>query len=218
MFTITAKTRLGWGKTAQALVFTTSDRELPQAPSTPKISESQIESDRITFNWIPGRDGFAPLRFYTIQYTENHGSWSSISERVDPHRNSFTVSKLKPFTFYKFRIQATNDIGPSAFSNETVEVRTLSAAPNKAVTHLKAVPITTNSVHVIWKSIEMTFWNGDFSSGGYKVSYQPISDLSTELQAVEYEKVLNIKVSLTILRYLKKTVNNNYILSKIKIF
>lgn len=40
---------------------------------------------------------------------------------------SYTVSGLKPFTAYQFRIQATNDIGPSRFSSESVEVRTYPA-------------------------------------------------------------------------------------------
>ncbi|KAL6258445.1 hypothetical protein P5V15_010401 [Pogonomyrmex californicus] len=63
MFSVTAQTRLGWGKTAYALVFTTNNRERPQAPSVPQVSKSQIQSRQITFSWTPGRDGFAPLRY-----------------------------------------------------------------------------------------------------------------------------------------------------------
>lgn len=63
MFSVTAQTRLGWGKTAYVLVFTTNNRERPQAPSVPQVSKSQIQSRQITFSWTPGRDGFAPLRY-----------------------------------------------------------------------------------------------------------------------------------------------------------
>lgn len=63
MFSVTAQTRLGWGKTAYALVFTTNNRERPQAPSMPQVSRSQVQSRQITFSWTPGRDGFAPLRY-----------------------------------------------------------------------------------------------------------------------------------------------------------
>lgn len=63
MFSVTAQTRLGWGKTAYALVFTTNNRERPQAPSMPQVSRSQVQSRQITFTWTPGRDGFAPLRY-----------------------------------------------------------------------------------------------------------------------------------------------------------
>lgn len=64
---------------------------------------------------------------------ENGGPWQSLSERVDPQLTSYTVSELKPFTLYRFRIQATNDIGPSQFSPESIEVRTYSAAPSKGI-------------------------------------------------------------------------------------
>lgn len=66
MFSVTAQTRLGWGKIAYALVFTTNNRERPQPPSVPQISKSQIQSRQITFSWTPGRDGFAPLRYIDI--------------------------------------------------------------------------------------------------------------------------------------------------------
>ena len=62
LFSVAAQTRLGWGKTAYALVFTTNNRETPQPPSMPQISRSQVQSETLTFSWTPGRDGFAPLR------------------------------------------------------------------------------------------------------------------------------------------------------------
>lgn len=62
MFSVTAQTRSGWGKTAQALVYTTNNREHPQPPSVPHISRSEVQANQITFSWTPGRDGFAPLR------------------------------------------------------------------------------------------------------------------------------------------------------------
>lgn len=68
MFSVTAQTRLGWGKTANALVFTTNNRERPQPPSVPQISPSQVQSEQITFSWTPGRDGFSPLRYITKFY------------------------------------------------------------------------------------------------------------------------------------------------------
>lgn len=194
IFSVTAQTRLGWGKTAHVLVFTTNNRDIPQPPSMPQISRSQIQSKQITFNWTPGRDGFAPLRFYTVQKMENRGPWQSISERVDPQLTSYTVSALKPFTLYKFRIQATNDIGPSTFSPESIEVRTNPAAPSKEVTGLKVVPITTTSIEVTWDSIDEQYWSGDVNTGGYRIIYQPVSDFPTALQATPKEEIMGINV------------------------
>ncbi|PSN39774.1 Protein sidekick [Blattella germanica] len=172
MFSVTAQTRLGWGKTANVLVFTTNNRERPQPPSVPQISPSQVQSEQITFSWTPGRDGFSPLRYYTVQYAENAGPWQTVPERVDPQVISYTVGSLKPFTAYRFRIQATNDIGPSGWSVESEVARTLPAAPSRGVSGLKVVPITTTSVRVEWDPVEKMYWSGDYETGGYRVEYR----------------------------------------------
>ncbi|CAD1468247.1 unnamed protein product [Heterotrigona itama] len=182
MFSVTAQTRLGWGKTAYALVFTTNNRERPQAPSMPQISRSQIQSRQITFNWTPGRDGFAPLRYYTVQQSENSGPFQTIPERVEPTLTSYTANNLKPFTFYQFRIQATNDI-----------------APSRGVTGLKVVPITTSSIEVHWNVIDEVYWSGDHETGGYRVVYQPVSDFPIALQDTPKEEILGIKAAKIVL-------------------
>ncbi|CAL7947530.1 unnamed protein product [Xylocopa violacea] len=199
MFSVTAQTRLGWGKTAYALVFTTNNRERPQAPSMPQVSRSQVQSRQITFTWTPGRDGFAPLRYYTVQQSENSGPFTTIPERVEPTLTSYTANNLKPFTFYQFRIQATNDIGPSAWSTESVQVQTLPAAPSRGVTGLKVVPITTSSIEVHWNAIDEVYWSGDHTTGGYRVIYQPVSDFPTALQDTPKEEVLGIKATKIVL-------------------
>ena len=66
-------------------------------------------------------------RYYTVQQSENSGPFQTIPERVEPTLTSYTANNLKPFTFYQFRIQATNDIGPSTWSTESVQVQTLPA-------------------------------------------------------------------------------------------
>ncbi|XP_020295533.1 protein sidekick isoform X2 [Pseudomyrmex gracilis] len=193
MFSVTAQTKLGWGKTAYALVFTTNNRERPQVPSVPQVSKSQIQSRQITFSWTPGKDGFAPLRYYTVQQSENSGPFQTIPERVEPTLTSYTANNLKPYTFYQFRIQATNDIGPSDWSNESAQVQTLPAAPSKGVTGLKVVPITTSSVEVHWNMIDEVHWSGDYETGGYRVVYQPVSNFPTPLETTPKKEILGIK-------------------------
>ncbi|XP_059483916.1 protein sidekick [Neocloeon triangulifer] len=184
LFSVRAQTRLGWGKTAQALVYTTNNREPPEAPSMPQISRSQVQSEQIIFSWTPGRDGFAPLRYYTVQKAEGaDGPWLTVGERVDPQLTYYTVTELKPFTAYKFRIQSTNDLGPSGWSPPSALFKTLPAAPSQAVKNLKVVPITTTSVRVQWEPISDTFWSGDRQTGGYKITYQQFSHYPTAMQA-----------------------------------
>ncbi|XP_014300001.2 protein sidekick isoform X2 [Microplitis demolitor] len=207
MFLVTAQTRLGWGKTAFALVLTTNNRERPQPPSTPQISRSQVQSRQITFSWTPGTDGSAPLRYYTVQKSENAGAFQVIPERVDPSLTSYTANNLKPFTFYQFRIQATNDIGPSDWSDESAQVQTLPAAPSRGVTGLKVVPITTTSIEVHWDMIEEIHWSGDHTTGGYRVVYQPVSDFPTALEATPKQEIIGINQTKMILSDLMEDRN-----------
>ncbi|XP_039153035.1 protein sidekick isoform X11 [Drosophila simulans] len=206
-FSCTAQTRLGWGKIATALVYTTNNRERPQAPSVPQISRSQIQAHQITFSWTPGRDGFAPLRYYTVEMRENEGRWQPLPERVDPSLSSFTAVGLRPYMTYQFRIQATNDLGPSAFSRESVIVRTLPAAPAVGVGGLKVVPITTTSVRVQWSALETALWNGDASTGGYRILYQQLSDFPTALQSTPKTDVHGINENSVVLSDLQQDRN-----------
>ena len=65
-----------------------------------------------------------------VQYSENNGPWIIQPEQVDPTVTAYTVRNLSPFTMYKFRIQAVNDIGPSGWSEESNMTKTLPSAPS----------------------------------------------------------------------------------------
>ncbi len=171
-FEITAQTNLGWGYAAKNLVFTTNNREIPQPPSAPQISPSQVQSREITFSWNPGRDGYAPFRHYLVQLSENGGGWQTVPEPVDPAQTSYTVQGLRPYTEYKFRLQAVNDIGPSGWSRESNATKTLAAAPSVPVENVKVTPITRTNVKVEWSPINREDFNGDSQTGGYVIEYR----------------------------------------------
>lgn len=126
------------------------------------------------------------FRYYTLQRTEGDGPWLPVQGRVDPELTSFTVGNLKPYTSYRFRIQATNDLGPSGWSQESVPARTFPASPNRPITGLRVVPITTTSVRVTWQRIDQSYWNGDYQTAGYRVLFQPVSDFPSALQVYIY--------------------------------
>ncbi|XP_045445941.1 protein sidekick isoform X2 [Melitaea cinxia] len=210
-FALTAQTRLGWGATLRALVLTTANRAAPAPPARPLVARSLLQPHQITFSWAPGDDGYAPLRYYTIQQKEEGGTWQTLPERVDPFATSYTVEGLKPYTAYQFRIRATNDIGPSRYSNATETVRTLPAAPSKAVEGLRVVPITPSSVRVQWAPLGEAHWSGDARTGGYAVSYQPLTDFPASLQTTMKQEVPGIKSSEVVLTEL--ALDRNYEIS-----
>lgn len=211
MFSVTAQTRLGWGATARVLVLTTVNRAAPAPPARPLVAKSLLQPHHITFSWTPGNDGYAPLRYYTVQVKEDGGTWKTIPERVDPFATSYTAGRLQPYTAYQFRIRATNDIGPSRYSNSTDTVRTLPAAPSKAVEGLHIVPITPSSVRVQWRPLADSHWSGDTHTGGYRVFYQPLTDFPTPLQQTMKQEVPGIKSEEVILSEL--AVDRNYEIS-----
>lgn len=176
MFSVSAQTGQGWGKTAFVLVYTSNNREEPSPPTAPQISASQIQAREITFSWTLARDGYAPLRFYTIQQAKNDGAWTKLPMSIDPTVTSYTVKSLKPATKYRFKIQATNDIGPSGWSLPSEWTKTLPAAPEVFPKNLNIIAITTTSIKVSWKPLDENSWNGDPLGRGYKVEYCLVND------------------------------------------
>ena len=207
-FQVTAKTSLGWGYTAKGLVYTTNNREAPQAPSAPQISPSQVQDREITFNWNPGNDGYGPLRYYAVQYSENNGGWQTVNEQIDPLMSSYTVRELKPFSSYKFRIQAVNDMGPSGWSKESNLTQTLPSAPSSAVEDVKVTPITRTNVHLSWVPLRKSDFNGDAPTGGYIVEYRELTDFPSPIHSYPRVTLKGVHVKEVVLEDL--TIGKNY--------
>ncbi|XP_032055824.1 protein sidekick-2 [Aythya fuligula] len=152
LFRIAAQTRKGWGEAAEALVVTTEKRDRPQPPSKPLARQEDVRARSVLLSWEPGSDGLSPVRFYTVQTRElPDGEWAPHPAAVSHNATAFVVDRLKPFTSYKFRVKATNDIGDSEYSEESESLTTLQAAPEEAPTILSVTPHTTTSVLIRWQ-------------------------------------------------------------------
>ncbi|KAF3852160.1 hypothetical protein F7725_005515 [Dissostichus mawsoni] len=90
--------------------------------------------------------------------------------------------RLKPFTSYKFRMLATNDVGDSVLSKETEAVTTLQDVPEEPPVILAVKPTTTTSVLVQWKKPNDTSINGVLT--GYRLYYRELQvNVSTFVEA-----------------------------------
>uniref|UniRef100_G1QLK1 Sidekick cell adhesion molecule 2 n=1 Tax=Nomascus leucogenys TaxID=61853 RepID=G1QLK1_NOMLE len=173
LFRITAQTRKGWGEAAEALVVTTEKRVRPQPPSRPMVQQEDVRARSVLLSWEPGSDGLSPVRYYTIQTRElPSGRWALHSASVSHNTSSFIVDRLKPFTSYKFRVKATNDIGDSEFSEESESLTTLQAAPDEAPTILSVTPHTTTSVLIRWQPPAEDKINGILL--GFRIRYREL--------------------------------------------
>ncbi|NWW94823.1 SDK2 protein, partial [Rhynochetos jubatus] len=152
LFRIAAQTRKGWGEVAEALVVTTEKRDRPQPPGKPLAQQEEVRARSVLLSWEPGSDGLSPVRYYTVQTRElPHGEWAPHAASVSHNATAVVVDRLKPFTSYKFRVKATNDIGDSEYSEESESLTTLQAAPEEAPTILSVTPHTTTSVLIRWQ-------------------------------------------------------------------
>uniref|UniRef100_A0A8D3BIJ4 Sidekick cell adhesion molecule 1a n=1 Tax=Scophthalmus maximus TaxID=52904 RepID=A0A8D3BIJ4_SCOMX len=126
VFRLTARTAVGWGEEQEARVVTTERRERPQPPRKLYVPQDSVESRRLRLHWLTGGSGSSPLRYFTVQVKQlPNGDWSTHVADVAHNVTAWTLDRLKPFTSYKFRMLATNDVGDSVLSKETEPVTTL---------------------------------------------------------------------------------------------
>ncbi|KAJ8344909.1 hypothetical protein SKAU_G00291020 [Synaphobranchus kaupii] len=180
IFRISARTQQGWGLPEQAVVITTETRERPQPPRKLRVSHEEVHSRWLLLRWVPGADGSSPVRYFTLQTRElPNGDWRTHSSAIRPNSTSWEVERLKPFTSYKLRMMATNDIGDSAYSKETERSQlyktmlcALLTVPDEPPVILNVKPSTTTSILVRWQAPRDESVNGVLV--GYRLYYREL--------------------------------------------
>ncbi|XP_059414542.1 protein sidekick-1-like isoform X5 [Carassius carassius] len=173
IFRISAKTEQGWGTPAQAVVITTEIRERPQPPRQLRVPQEHVQSRQLQLKWVPGGDGSSPVRYFTLQTRElPNRDWLTHSSSINHNYTSWEVNRLKPFTSYKLRMMATNDVGDSKYSQETDAITTLQDVPDEAPTIQAVKPSTTTSVLVKWQAPKEESVNGVLV--GYRLYYREL--------------------------------------------
>ncbi|XP_021078405.1 protein sidekick-1 [Mus pahari] len=221
IFRLSAKTRQGWGEPLEATVITTEKRERPAPPRELLVPQAEVTARSLRLQWVPGSDGASPIRYFTVQVRElPGGEWQTYSSSISHEATACAVERLRPFTSYKLRLKATNDIGDSDFSVETEAVTTLQDVPGEPPGSVSATPHTTSSVLIQWQPPRDESLNGLLQ--GYRIYYRELasetgmspepktlqspSALRAELTAQSSFKTVNSSSSLTTyeLTHLKK--------------
>ncbi|XP_006889806.1 PREDICTED: protein sidekick-1-like [Elephantulus edwardii] len=173
IFRLSAKTRQGWGSPLEATVITTEKRERPAPPRELLVPQAEVTARSLRLRWTPGSDGASPIRYFTVQVRElPGGAWHSYSSSVGHEATACLVERLRPFTSYKLRLKATNDIGDSDFSVETGAVTTLQDVPAEPPSLVSVTPHTTSSVLVQWQPPRDESLNGLLM--GYRIYYREL--------------------------------------------
>ncbi|XP_030874579.1 protein sidekick-1 [Leptonychotes weddellii] len=186
IFRLSAKTRQGWGVPLEATVITTEKRERPAPPRELLVPQAQVTARSLQLRWVPGSDGASPIRYFTVQVRElPGGEWQTYSSSVSHEATACAVERLRPFTSYKLRLKATNDIGDSDFSTETDAVTTLQDVPGEPPSFVSVTPHTTSSVLIQWRPPRDESLNGLLQ--GYRIYYR---ELESEAASATVSKTL----------------------------
>ncbi|XP_044903286.1 protein sidekick-1 isoform X2 [Felis catus] len=186
IFRLSAKTRQGWGEPLEATVITTEKRERPAPPRELLVPQAEVTARSLRLQWVPGSDGASPIRYFTVQVRElPGGEWHTYSSSISHEATACAVERLRPFTSYKLRLKATNDIGDSDFSAETDAVTTLQDVPGEPPSSVSVTPHTTSSVLIQWQPPRDESLNGLLQ--GYRIYYR---ELESEASAATASKTL----------------------------
>ncbi|XP_034525631.1 protein sidekick-1 isoform X2 [Ailuropoda melanoleuca] len=186
IFRLSAKTRQGWGEPLEATVITTEKRERPAPPRELLVPQAEVTARSLRLQWVPGSDGASPIRYFTVQVRElPGGEWQTYSSSVSHEATACAVERLRPFTSYKLRLKATNDIGDSDFSGETDAVTTLQDVPGEPPSFVSVTPHTTSSVLIQWRPPRDESLNGLLQ--GYRIYYR---ELESEASSASVSKTL----------------------------
>ncbi|XP_045020252.1 protein sidekick-1 isoform X1 [Bubalus bubalis] len=173
VFRLSAKTRQGWGEPLEATVITTEKRERPAPPRELQVPQADVTARSLCLRWVPGGDGASPIRYFTLQLRElPRGQWQTYSSSISHEATACVVERLRPFTSYKLRLKATNDIGDSDFSAETEAVTTLQDVPGEPPRSVSVTPRTTSSVLIQWQPPRDESLNGLLQ--GYRIYYREL--------------------------------------------
>ncbi|XP_058567902.1 protein sidekick-1 isoform X2 [Neofelis nebulosa] len=186
IFRLSAKTRQGWGEPLEATVITTEKRERPAPPRELLVPQAEVTARSLRLQWVPGSDGASPIRYFTVQVRElPGGEWHTYSSSISHEATACAVERLRPFTSYKLRLKATNDIGDSDFSAETDAVTTLQDVPGEPPSSVSVTPHTTSSVLIQWRPPRDESLNGLLQ--GYRIYYR---ELESEASSATASKTL----------------------------
>ena len=88
---------------------------VPNRPEAPVLGS--VLSHTIFLSWTPPHHNGSSITNYALEQKERRfGTFSTIYEGTDP---AYASSGLREGTKYFYKVQAVNDIGSSAFSEET---------------------------------------------------------------------------------------------------
>uniref|UniRef100_A0A8C3UET4 Neogenin n=1 Tax=Catharus ustulatus TaxID=91951 RepID=A0A8C3UET4_CATUS len=177
VFRVVAQNRHGPGESSAPLkVATQPEVQLPgPAPNIRAFSSSPTS---ITVTWETPLSGNGDIQNYKLYYMEKG---QHTEQDVDVGGLSHTVTGLKKFTEYSFRVVAYNKHGPGVSTHDVV-VRTLSDVPSAPPQNLTLEVRNSKSILLQWQPPPAGTHSGQIT--GYKIRYRKVSRKSDVTESV----------------------------------
>uniref|UniRef100_A0A8C3FP35 Neogenin n=1 Tax=Chrysemys picta bellii TaxID=8478 RepID=A0A8C3FP35_CHRPI len=177
VFRVVAQNKHGPGESSVPLkVATQPEVQLPgPAPNIRAYANSPIS---ITVTWDTPLSGNGEIQNYKLYYMEKG---TDNEQDVDVGGHSYTISGLKKYTEYSFRVVAYNKHGPGV-STQDVVVQTLSDVPSAAPQNLSLEVRNSKSIMIHWQTPPAGTHNGQIT--GYKIRYRKASRKSEVSESI----------------------------------
>uniref|UniRef100_A0A674HN53 Neogenin n=1 Tax=Taeniopygia guttata TaxID=59729 RepID=A0A674HN53_TAEGU len=177
VFRVVAQNRHGPGESSAPLkVATQPEVQLPgPAPNIRAFSGSPTT---VTVTWETPLSGNGDIQNYKLYYMEKG---QHTEQDVEVAGLAHTVTGLKKFTEYSFRVVAYNKHGPGVSTHDVV-VRTLSDVPSAPPRNLTLEARNSKSILLQWQPPPAGTHSGQIT--GYKIRYRKASRKSDVTESV----------------------------------
>jgi len=117
-----------------------------------------------------------PRRRYSWRSNSYWSEWQTYEpyNKILATDSSHVLSNLRPYTKYRFRVSATNDVGTSDFSPPSQEIVTKADTPGLPPVDIVVTPVTETSVEITFYDPPRSSWYGP-SLLGYFVQYRVLT-------------------------------------------
>ncbi|XP_026094287.1 neogenin-like isoform X3 [Carassius auratus] len=198
-FRVVASNANGPGESSTPLTLATQPEVQVPGPA-PNLQVVSVSSSSVTLSWDRPVTGHGEILTYRLFYSEKS---RAEEQQVDVPAPSCTVTGLKAFTEYSFRVVGYSRHGPGV-STEDAVVQTLSDVPSAPPLNLTLEVLNSTSIMVRWQPPPAGAVNGDVT--GYKIRFRKgprradaVEMWSTQLfqilQGLERGQLYSVRVS-----------------------
>ncbi|KAM8921177.1 tyrosine-protein kinase receptor TYRO3, partial [Pelodytes ibericus] len=136
---------------------------LPMKPSN--LTVNGVTSNTAAVTWSPGFENYSPIQSCTLQVSYDGTTYSQLVS-VPPF--SATLEDLQPLTNHSVRVQCTNEMGSSSFT-DWVLLQTMESVPQHSPQNVHMIR-TESGLVLEWE--EATPGLENYSLLGYKVQWE----------------------------------------------